>query len=334
MTRNQGKIKLVLTNKSQVIAETTTYFCLIFYGLSMTKLGMNMFVWTMDMNGDLSNTLSFLKTSGFDFVEVPINEPSTDRVNLAKWQRIGQQLRDLELGVQTCTICGPEHSLISSDESIRRSGVAYLKHVIDCTAAVGATILMGPLYAGFKTFTGKPATEQEWAWSVVAMRTVAEYAQTQGVTLAIEYLNRFEVYLLTCADDLVRYVLAVDHANCRAAFDTFHANMEEKSITDAIRKVAPYLIHVQISENDRSTPGAGHINFNEVFHTLTEVGYTGPIAIEAFGPNPPELAAATHIFRPMFDSPEQLAVDGLAFIKSEIGNQDAGPKRKSETFAH
>lgn len=282
---------------------------------------MNLFVWTMDMSEDLSDTLSFLKTSGFDFVEIPVNEPTTDRANLAKWERIGQQLRGLKLGAQTCTICGPEHSLISADESVRQAGVDYLKHVVDCTAAVGATILMGPLYAGFKTFTGSPATAQEWAWSVAGMRAVAEHAQTQGVTLAIEYLNRFETYLLTCADDVVRYVVAVDHPNCQAAFDTFHANMEEKSISEAIRNVAPYLVHVQISENDRSTPGSGHINFDEVFDTLDEVGYTGPIAIEAFGPNPPALAAATHIFRPMFDSPEQLAVDGLNFIMSELINE-------------
>ena len=295
----------------------------------MTKLGMNLFVWTMNMNEDLSGTLSFLKTSGFDFVEIPINEPSTDRENGAKWQRIGRQLRELELGVQTCTICGPEYSLISPDESVRRAGVTYLKHVVDCTAAVGATILMGPLYAGFKTFTGRPATEQEWTWSVAGMRAVAEYAQTQGVTLAIEYLNRFETYLLTCADDVVRYVVAVDHPNCRAAFDTFHANMEEKSIGEAIRQIAPYLVHVQISENDRSTPGSGHINFDEVFDALADVGYTGPIAIEAFGPNPPELAAATHIFRPMFDSPEQLAVDGLAFLKSESVKERIGPPKRS-----
>ena len=281
----------------------------------MNKLGMNLFVWTMDMNQNLSDTLSFLKTCGFDFVEIPINEPDTNRSNMAKWERIGQQLRELNLGAQTCTICGPEYSLISPDETIRRAGADYLKHVIDCTAAVGATLLMGPLYAGFKTFTGKPATEQEWAWSVAGMRAVAEHAQSRGVTLAIEYLNRFETYLLTCANDVVRYVEAVNHANCRAAFDTFHANMEEKSVRDAIRTVAPYLVHVQISENDRSTPGSGHINFNEVFDALADVGYTGPIAIEAFGPNPPELAAATHIFRPMFNSPEQLAVDGLAFIK-------------------
>ncbi|GAB3955291.1 sugar phosphate isomerase/epimerase [Spirosoma harenae] len=279
----------------------------------MNKIGMNMFVWTATMDEDLADTLSFLKKSGFDFVEVPISGG-----NLEKWQQLGKQLAELELGVQACTICAPEVSLISPDEEVRKAGIVYLKQIIDSAAAVGARILMGPMYAGFKTFTGKPATTEEWNWSVTAMREIAEYAQTKDVTLAVEYLNRFEIYLLTCTDDLVRYVQAVNHPNCRAAFDTFHANMEEKNIADAIRLCAPYLVHVQISENDRSTPGQGHINFDEVFSVLEEVGYEGPIAIEAFGPNPPSLAAATHIFRPMFQSPEQLAVDGLAFINSRM----------------
>lgn len=282
------------------------------------------------MDEDLSETLAFLKTSGFDFVEIPINESATDGANLAKWQRIGHSLKELGLGVQTCTICAPSFSLISPDPAVRQAAVDYLKQVVDYSQAVGSKILMGPLYAGFNVFTGRPATAEEWNWSVTGMRAVAEYAQTRDVTLAIEYLNRFEVYLLTCADDLVRYVDAVDHPNCRAAFDTFHANLEEKSIGDAIRKCGPYLVHVQISENDRSTPGHGHINFEEVFGALQDIGYEGPIAIEAFGPNPPELAAATHIFRPMFSSPEQLAVDGLQFIKSE---SDRVKERKGAILA-
>lgn len=262
----------------------------------MNKLGMNLFVWTMTMDEELSDVLAFLKKTGFDFVEIPINEPGVNPANLAKWQRIGHQLSELGLAAQSCTLCGPEYSLISADEAVRRAGVDYLKHIVDCSQAVGSDILMGPFYAGFKTFTGKPATADEWNWSVTGMREVAEYAQTKGVMLAMEYLNRFETYLLTCADDLVRYVEAVDHPNCKAAFDTFHANMEEKNIADALRICASHLVHIQISENDRSTPGKGHIDFEEVFGVLQEIGYDGPIAIEAFGPNPPELAAATHIF--------------------------------------
>lgn len=285
---------------------------------------MNLFVWTMAMDEDLTDTFHFLKQTGFDFIEVPINEPEITPARLIKWQKLGQQFADMELGVQACTICGPEYSLISPDEKVRQTGIAYLKHVVDCTQAMGAKILMGPLYAGFKTFTGKPATAEEWNWSVTAMREVAEHAETRGVTLAMEYLNRFEIYLLTCVDDLIRYIEAVDHPNCRAAFDTFHANIEEKNMAEAVRRVAPYLVHVQISENDRSTPGQGHIDLDSVLATLAEVDYQGPIAIEAFGLNPPELAAATQIVRPMFESPEQLATDGLAFIKlrmSEVVNE-------------
>lgn len=286
----------------------------------MNKLGMNLFTWTTTMNEDLTDTFRFLKQTGFDFVEVPINEPDyTNPASLTKWQQLGQQLADLGLGVQTCTICSPDHSLISPDESVRQTGITYLKHIVDCTAAMGAKTLMGPLYAGFCVFTGKPATAEEWNWSVAGMREVAEHAQIKGVTLAIEYLNRFEIYLLTCTDELIRYLDAVNHPNCRAAFDTFHANIEEKNIADAIRRVAPYLVHVQISENDRSTPGQGHIDLDAVIMTLDEVGYDGPLAIEAFGQNPPDMAAAAHIFRPMFTSPEQLAADGLAFLKLRMG---------------
>ncbi|MCY7357648.1 MAG: sugar phosphate isomerase/epimerase [Rudanella sp.] len=281
----------------------------------MNKLGMNLFVWTMGMDEDMSETLMFLQKTGFDFVEMPVGGTNNRPADLLKWQQLGQQARQLGLGVQTCSILSPELSLIHADPAIRQAGIDYLKHVVDCSAAAGSTILMGPLYAGFKAFTGKPATAEEWTWSVEAMREVAQHAQTKDVTLAIESLNRFEIYLLTCADDVVRYIEAVNHPNCRAAFDTFHANMEEKNVPDALRKLAPYLVHVQMSENDRSTPGRGQINFKQVFDTLNEIGYTGPIAIEAFGPTPPELAAATHIFRPMFTSPEQLAVDGFNYLK-------------------
>lgn len=284
----------------------------------MNKLGMNLFVWTMSMDEDMAETLRYLKETGFEFVEMPVGGTDDRAADLAKWTQLGQQAAALGLDVQTCSLLPPELTLLSPDETVRQAGVEYLKHVVDCSAAAGSTILMGPLFAGFKTFAGRPATADEWQWSVESMRQVAEYAQTKGVVLAIESLNRFETYLLTCADDVVRYVEAVDHPYCRAAFDTFHANIEEKNVADAIRKLAPYLVHVQISENDRSTPGQGQIRFEQVFNTLAEVGYTGPIAIEAFGPNPPELAAATHIFRPMFASAEQLAAEGFVYLRQML----------------
>ncbi len=281
----------------------------------MNRLGMNLFTWTMTMDEDLSDTLAYLKRTGFDFVEMPVGTTPGAPPDLAKWQRLGQQAQSLGLDVQTCSLLPPELTLLSPDPATRKAGVTYLKQVVDCSAAAGSTILMGPFFAGFKTFTGKPATADEWAWSVEGMYQIAEHAQQQGVMLAIESLNRFETYLLTCADDTRRYIEAVDHPYCRAAFDSFHANIEEKSVVAAIQTLAPYLVHVQLSENDRSTPGQGQVDFETILQVLTDIEYSGPIAIEAFGVNPPELAAATHIFRPMFASPEQLAKEGYSFLK-------------------
>ncbi|MCA9215341.1 MAG: sugar phosphate isomerase/epimerase, partial [Planctomycetales bacterium] len=103
--------------------------------------------------------------------------------------------------------------------------------------------------------------------------------------------------------------------------DTFHANIEEKSPAEAIRTAAPHMIHVHISENDRSTPGTGGINWDGNFDALKEVNYDGWLVVEAFGLALPELAAATKIWRRMFQSEEQLASDALAFMKAEVAKR-------------
>ncbi|GAA4454061.1 sugar phosphate isomerase/epimerase [Nibrella saemangeumensis] len=279
----------------------------------MNKLGINLFLWTTTMNEDLSETLAFVKQTGYDFVEVPIAD-----TDVSKWTRIGEQLDALGLERVACSICGPEFSLISPDPAVRLAAVERLKGVIDCARALGARLLTGPYHSGFKTFTGQPATRQEWNWSVDGMREVADYAKTQGVVLSLEYLNRFESYLITAADELIRYVEAVNHPSCRLMYDTFHAHIEEKNSPEALRTCAPYLTHVQISENDRSTPGQGQVDFDAIFNVLNEIGYTGTISIEAFGLTPADLASAAHIVRKMFHSPEQLAVDGLAMMRTKL----------------
>jgi D-psicose/D-tagatose/L-ribulose 3-epimerase len=167
-------------------------------------------------------------------------------------------------------------------------------------------------------FSGSGPSEDEWKWGVESMRQVAEHAAVAGVTLAVEYLNRFETYFLTCAADTARFVSDVNHPSCRMMYDTFHANIEEKDIRQAIRTAAPYTAHVHISENDRSTPGSGHVDWQGTFDTLHETGYDGWMVVEAFGLALPEISAATKIWRRMYESEEQLARDALAFMKSEM----------------
>ena len=101
-------------------------------------------------------------------------------------------------------------------------------------------------------------------------------------------------------------------------YDTFHSNIEEKSIALAIHSCADMLCHVHISENDRGTPGTGQVRWDEAFSALKKTGYDGWFVIEAFGRALPDLAAATRVWRDLFPSPEHVWRNGLAFMKAQV----------------
>ena len=279
------------------------------------KFGMNLLLWTGEVNDSLKPVLASLKKMGYDGVELPLFNLDLD---YTAW---GKHLDEVGLERTAVTVRGEQDNPISPDKAIRAAGVANTKKTLDCCAAVGATHLVGPYHSALGVFSGQGPTADEWKWGVDSMRQVAEHAGSVGVALGVECLNRFETYLLNTHADSARFVKEVDHPNCRMMYDTFHANIEEKSIAGAIRSCADVCCHVHISENDRSTPGTGNIRWAENFDTLKEVGYDGWLMIEAFGLALPELVAATKIWRRMYDSEDQLASDGLAFMKAEYAKR-------------
>jgi len=280
------------------------------------KFGMNLLLWTGELNESLMPVLEQLKKIGYDGVEVPIfgGEASQFR----PWAK---RLDDLGFERTAVTIRTDADNPISADAKTRSAGVEATKRTLDCCQALGAMSLCGPFHSAIGLFSGKGPTQDEWKWGVENMRTVAEHAKSAGVMLAVEYLNRFETYFLTCAAETARFIKEVNHPNCRMMYDTFHANIEEKAIAEAIRTAAPYTVHVHISENDRSTPGEGHVPWKETFDTLHETGYDGWMVVEAFGLALPEISAATKIWRRMYQSEEQLARDALKFMKTETAKR-------------
>ena len=163
-------------------------------------------------------------------------------------------------------------------------------------------------------FTGKGATAEEWKRSVDHLRRAAEYAAGTGVVLAEEVVNRFELYHLNTLDQAIRCIDEVDHPNCRIHLDTFHAHIEEKDPAEAIRRAGPRIAHVHISENDRGVPGTGSVQWDASFAALRDIGYDGWLTVEAFGNFLPNLAAATRIWRKLFDSEDELAADAYKFL--------------------
>ncbi|MCC9607464.1 sugar phosphate isomerase/epimerase [Blastopirellula sp. JC732] len=277
------------------------------------KFGMNLLLWSGDPDESLLPVIESLKEMGFDGVEIPLFNLDVD-----KWGKYGEKLKDLGLACTAVTVRNEGDNPISPDAKIRAEGVRLTKQTLDCCQALGAETLVGPYHSAIGIFSGNGPTADEWKWGVDSMRQVAEYAGEVNVMLGVEALNRFETYLLNTHADSARFAREVNHPNCKVMYDTFHSNIEEKDIAQAIRDCSDVLHHVHISENDRSTPGQGHIHWDTNFDALKEVGYDGWMVIEAFGLALPEIAAATKIWRKMFSTELDLAKEGLAFMKGEV----------------
>jgi D-psicose/D-tagatose/L-ribulose 3-epimerase len=276
------------------------------------KTGMNLLLWTGHVTTAYYPTLAKLKQAGFDGVEIPVfgGTPADYKATKAELDKHGLQCT-------TVTILKPEQNIVSPDAAVRAAGLAWLKTAIDINHVLGAETMVGPYHSAIGVFSGTGPTADEKKRSADALRQAAEHAKQAKLTLAIEYLNRFECYVLTTAADANALVDAVNHPNFRTMYDSFHAHIEEKNPAAAIRTVAPVLAHVHVSENDRGTPGTGQVNWADTFRTLKQVGYDGWLVIESFGRALPDLAAATKVWRDLFPSPEDVYQKGLKFMKEQ-----------------
>jgi D-psicose/D-tagatose/L-ribulose 3-epimerase len=265
------------------------------------KLGFNLLLWTTHVTDARLPVLESLKRTGYDGVEVPMFEGDEKH-----FSRLRGQLADIGLEANSVGVMPAGASAISSDAKLRAAALDHLKWITDCSAALGAGLFCGPFHQPLGEFTGQGATETEKSFCVETHKHAAQYAARTGLKLSIEPLNRFECYFLNTAADAAALVKRVDEPNYGYLYDTFHCNIEENSITEVIPQTIGQINNVHISENNRGTPGIGHIDFASVFKTLRSVGYDGWMTVEAFGSALPDLAAATKIWRPLFEKPEDV----------------------------
>jgi D-psicose/D-tagatose/L-ribulose 3-epimerase len=276
------------------------------------KTGMNMLLWTTHVTEEHFPLFPRLKKAGFDGAEVPLFAGDATH-----YRRVRKELDNNGLACTTVCCAMPAANPISPAPGLRQAGLDHLKWAVEMTATLGGDLIAGPFHSPLGVFSGTGPTADEKKWAVETLRRAAEEAQKAKVMLAIEYLNRFECYFLTTAADARVLVKQVDHPNFRMMYDTFHANIEEKAIGPTIQSIADSFVHVHISENDRGTPGTGHVHWDETFRALRQVGYDGWMVIEAFGRALPDLAAATKVWRDLFPSAEEVYTQGLRFLKEK-----------------
>lgn len=277
------------------------------------QLGVNLLLWTGAFSNDQLSLIPKVKRLGFDLVEVPFI--ALDLIDAGATR---QAIQDNGLACTACGVLSPQEDPTSEKPAVRRAGADRLKRMVELAAAIGATVLAGPLAAPVGKLVGRGPTAEERGRALDALAAVAPLAAQAGVRLALEPLNRFETYVVTTVADALD-VARSSGDSVGVLLDTFHMNIEEKNAPDAIRLAGYRLFHFHASENDRGIAGTGHVPWVECFQALRDIGYKGAVVIESFVSSVPEIAAATCIWRDLAPSGDALASDSLAFLRRLAG---------------
>jgi len=271
-------------------------------------VGCNLLLWTSKLGPEHLPVLKLLKSLGYDGVEVPVFSGTA-----AEHVEIGRMVAGEGLVAGMVATMKPGADPLSDNPTERQAGAEHHKWLVDCAEALNAQVICGPFHQPLGQFSGNPITDREWDRMVESQRAMADYAGK--ITLAIEPLNRFECYALNTSGQAAKLVRRVDRPNYGYLHDTFHANIEEKNPIAALKENLSAISHFHVSENDRGTPGQGHAAILPALEILKEADFPHWISVEAFGLALPDIAAATKIWRPLFQSEAQLVTDAIALIR-------------------
>lgn len=287
------------------------------------KLGISTWVWTSPASTEaLERLIPHVARLGYDVVEIPVETEGQFDVGRAR------ALADEHgVGVSVCAVIAGGRDLLVPAEADR--GIAYLQWSIDAAERLGAPVVAGPFYSAVGRCWRQSAAERERDLDTLAgtLRRLGDYAGARGVALAVEPLNRFETSFLNTTAQALELAERVDHPAVGIALDLFHLGIEEKRLGDALRAAAPHLKHVQVAENDRGTPGTGHLPWPEIADALRGIGYDGRVVIETFSDRVEAIARAAAIWRPLFPDSDTIARDGLAFLRALLAPAAAAPVR-------
>ena len=280
--------------------------------MSEITFGVSTWLWTSPFSTETVSLFPKIKQMGFNYVEIPIEDPE-----IIDAQEVKRALVDNDLRPVACGAFGPTRDLTSDDPSLHQNCFQYIEKCMEMCNVWEAGFLAGPMYSavGKARMVSPEQKEQEWALAVKNLQKVCEMAQERGLEIALEPLNRFESDLVNTADDVVRMANDINHPAAKVLLDGFHMSIEERDMETAVRTVGEKLVHVQVSENYRGTPGTGQTDWQGLKNGLEAVGYQGTVSIESFTPNVQELAGAVCIWKPLADNQDSFASDGLKFLK-------------------
>lgn len=283
------------------------------------KIGIYYAYWTHDWDADFVPFVSKVKSLGFDVLEV--NSGTVTNMPNAERDRLKSAANREGIELTYCIGLPAQYDIASPEESVRDNGIAFLRKSAQMLKYMGHKQLGGIIYSSWPGKLPDGADKRQYVErSVTSMREVMKTVEDCGVFFNVEVVNRFEQYIMNTAAEAVEYVQRVGSDHCRVLLDSFHLNIEEDNIHEAIVAAGKKLGHFHIGETNRRAPGRGRMPWDEIFAALRDVRYDGVISMEPFLMPGGQVGRDISVYRDLRQSMDldAEAKRALQFVRSKL----------------
>ncbi|ASY23579.1 D-psicose/D-tagatose/L-ribulose 3-epimerase [Candidatus Nanopelagicus abundans] len=277
------------------------------------KFGGHALVWAGDWSeASARKAAASAKKAGYDYIEMLMIEP--DKIDVAMTKAV---LSEYGLFATASLGLSPETDVTSTNPSIVKKGDELLRKVVDKLHAIGSTELCGVIYCSLGKYPG-PASAENRANSIAAVARLADYAADKGININLEVVNRYETNIMNTGKEGLKFLEAVNRPNAYLHLDTYHMNIEEDGMSQAVLDAGDALGYVHIGESHRGYLGSGNVDFDTFFTALKKINYSGPITFESFSSVvvDPALSNALCIWRNLWEDSDDLAAHALKYMKA------------------
>ena len=277
------------------------------------KFGGHALVWAGDWSeASARKAAASAKKAGYDYIEMLMIEP--DKIDVAMTKAV---LSEYGLFATASLGLSPETDVTSTNPSIVKKGDELLRKVVDRLHAIGSTELCGVIYCSLGKYPG-PASAENRANSIAAVARLADYAADKGININLEVVNRYETNIMNTGKEGLKFLEAVNRPNAYLHLDTYHMNIEEDGMSQAVLDAGDALGYVHIGESHRGYLGSGNVDFDTFFTALKKINYSGPITFESFSSVvvDPALSNALCIWRNLWEDSDDLAAHALKYMKA------------------
>lgn len=260
------------------------------------KHGIYYAYWEKEWSADYISYVDKVAGLGFDILEIggtPLPDYTQADVKKLKAAADANQI-ELTVGY------GPAAAHNVGNREVRAGALEWYKRLFSVMEQLDSKVLGGALYSYWPVDYSKAVNkEDDWKNAIEGMRLLAEEAAGYGIALNLECLNRFENHIINTAGEGTAFVREMGMDNVWVMLDTFHMNIEETSIADAIRTAGSRLGHFHTGECNRMVPGKGRMPWREIGEALRDIGYDKAVVMEPFVNMGGQVGQDIKVWRPL-----------------------------------